>query len=302
MNITFNQRFGVGNIKSIENDFPKKARIALMYILEEFVNEHTIKNNESSIDGWIYIYREILRISGDEYTIIDRQYFSSESVNEKLLKLEWYHVFNLCERIYGTLLSTHEFYGMDKEITYVIDIQEIRNRFSTEISNLLSEDNMPYIFDKGVFVRPGKIQTQKNVNKATAILARPELNKAKYHFNKALEFFSSTEKPDFENTVKEALCSLEITIEIKSTIKVSKDFSKEILKLSGSENDKIPAPIIGAMIKIFGYRGSAEGVAHGIQKGLRVSANEAELVLSIIAAFITYIVGFYDSIEQDIPF
>lgn len=73
-------------------------------------------------------------------------------------------------------------------------------------------------------------------------------------------------------------------------------------KLGGIEYDKIPSPIIGAMIKIFAYRGTAEGVAHGITKGLRVSSTEAELVLSIVAAFITYLVSFFDGLKDEPPF
>ena len=90
--------------------------------------------------------------------------------------------------------------------------------------------------------------------------------------------------------------------EILSGEKISKDFTREMQKLGGIEYDKIPSPIIGAMIKIFAYRGTAEGVAHGITKGLRVSSTEAELVLSIVAAFITYLVSFFDGLKDEPPF
>ena len=302
MNQSFNQRFGIADGKSKENEFPEKARIALMYVLEQFVHNHTINNNDEPSEGWQTIYREMLRVSRNEYTIIDRNFFDPMYVNRMLLGLEWNEVFVFCERIYSYLLSSHEYYGINHELTGIIEVQTIREEFTKEINNILSEENMPYLFDNGIFIRPGKIQTQKNINRVTAVLARPELNKVKYHFNKAYSFFSSLEKPDFENVVKEALCSLEITFDIKSGTRVSRDFSKEILKLSGSESDKIPTPISGAMVKIFGYRGSAEGVAHGIAKGLRVTSNEAELILSLVASFITYIVAFYDSLESDIPF
>ncbi len=90
--------------------------------------------------------------------------------------------------------------------------------------------------------------------------------------------------------------------EILSGEKVSKDFTREMLKLGGTEDDKIPSPIITSMIKIFAYRGTAEGVAHGVSEGLRVSSNEAELILSLVASYITYLVSFFDNNKDKTPF
>ena len=56
------------------------------------------------------------------------------------------------------------------------------------------------------------------------------------------------------------------------------------------------------MIKLHGYRGSGRGVAHAALEGNRVSEIDAELVLSLTAAYITYLVDLFPDSEDEIPF
>ncbi len=303
MEISFNQRFGI-NTQSVKADiFPDTARNGLMYIFEKLVKKCLIQNNPNSNEGWASIYRETLRTAKTNYEEIDSKTCTAVNVDYQVTNLKWNEVYILCERVFKNLLSDNKYYNdYTNEWVINIELKEAQDEYTREINNLLSEENLPFIFEEGVFVRPGKAQTQKNINKAASVLIKQELKKTREHFNKALEFFSSPDKPDYKNAVKESLCSLELAAEIVSGLKISKDFSKEVLKISGVEINQIPSPIIGSMIKIFAYRGTGDGVAHGTSEGLRVTIYEAELVLSIVAAFITYLVTYFDSIKEDIPF
>jgi hypothetical protein len=132
-------------------------------------------------------------------------------------------------------------------------------------------------------------------------LAAPRLEKVKNHYNKARRFFDARPIPDLENCVKEALCALEACIEIVASKNASKEFEKAIRQLQGNNTNQIPSPIGEGMIKLHSYRGSGQGVAHASLQGNRVALVDAELVLSLVATYITYFVDLFPPTE-DIPF
>jgi len=303
MEIAFNQRFGIVEGPPKVDTFPDSARNGLMYIFEKLIKENLIQNTENKQEAWAAIYIEMLRTSKSSYEIIDPRILPIDLVDSKLHSLKWNEVYTLCERVYLNLINEYKVYdGYHEEWIVRVSYDDAKNEYEREINNLLSEENLPYIFGDGEFSRPGRPQTQKSINRAASVLSRIELRKVRDHFNKAIEFFSSPTNVDYQNSVKESLISLEMAAEILSGEKVSKDFTREMQKLGGTEDDKIPSPIITSMIKIFAYRGTAEGVVHGVSEGLRVSSNEAELILSLVASYITYLVSFFDNNKDKTPF
>jgi hypothetical protein len=53
------------------------------------------------------------------------------------------------------------------------------------------------------------------------------------------------------------------------------------------------------MIKIHAYRGSGQGVSHVAEQGTRVTELEAELMINLVAAYVTYLVDLYPYEEAD---
>jgi hypothetical protein len=173
-----------------------------------------------------------------------------------------------------------------------VPLHQIQLDYAEEINNLLSEENLSFVFEEGEFRRAGRPQTQKNISRMNAVLTEPRLEKVLKHFQKAYGFFSAKES-DNENALKEAVTAIEAAIEIVSGYKVSKDFAKEVQKLS---QDGVPAVIVQVITKLHACRGSASGAAHAnTADGFQVGHLEAELVLSLSAAVITYIVDHYNS-------
>ena len=56
------------------------------------------------------------------------------------------------------------------------------------------------------------------------------------------------------------------------------------------------------IIKLHAYRGSGQGVAHAALAGTKVSELEAELVLSLVASYITYLTDLLLRPEDENPF
>ncbi len=290
--IPFSQRFGNSKEKYIGDDFPQKAKIALCYIFEDLKEKFYLANEKQVI----LELNRLGRFTSDDIGNSEKTSFTTKLLL-RLNKLSWDQVYTFCERAYIKLLTPIE--GNLNE-DYV-PIEEVRNYFSQEINQLINEENLAYYFNQGIFERRGRAQTQQAIEKTGTVLSNPRLEKVKKHFNKARKFFDNRPYPDVENCVKDSLCALEAAVEILSNKRASNDFEKAVKQIEGNNLKQIPSPIAQCMIKLYSYRGSAQGAAHASLQGNRVSIEDAELVLSLTADFITYLVNIFPP-EEEIPF
>ncbi len=297
--LPFKQRFGFDATKPIVKDFPETARIALCYLINDLIKREYLGDNKNKALG---------KVINELYRILRKRVTGNfKDVDEELMWLlktmEWPQVYTFCERVYERFLTSvgpRDRSGTVVEGWETESITEVRQYYSDELNNLLLEENISYQFIDGQFLRKGRAQTQKNIQRAGAVLSDPSLLRVRTHFNKARSFYDLRPDPDVENCIKEALCALEACVEIKTKKPASKDFIKVIKQLTG--NDKIPSPIAEGMLKLYAYRGSGEGVAHAAIEGVKVTALEAELVLSLVATYITYVVDLFIESEDEIPF
>ncbi len=132
--------------------------------------------------------------------------------------------------------------------------------------------------------RGGQVVRYENI---AALLNTPELKQAKKHFSKATQFFIDPTDSDSENCIKEAVCALEASLEGFSGLPVAKDFDRAVKQLQVS--GKIPQGLGECMIRVYGYRGAAKGVAHGNPQGSNVSDETAELVMNLVSAYVLYL-------------
>lgn len=271
-----------------------------MFVMQRFVDEGLVRSKDDS-PPWRNIYIEMLRTNRSGFTDVP-QGINPADCMKVLTAMRWDLVYVFCERFYEQLLVEKSYYdNYHEEWILQTSIESIRQTYSQEMNNILSEEGIPFVFEEGEFRRTGRPQTQKNIARVNAILIDPSLQLVKTHYLKAHAFFSD-KTPDFENCVKEAICALEAALEISSGQKVSKDFARELPKLASGAKEAIPAPIVQMMIKFQAYRGSGTGVSHGNTEGFRIGGLEAEMVLSVSAALITYVVDHYNSLEPEIPF
>ena len=220
---------------------------------------------------------------------------------ELLRKMEWWQVYTLCERIYR--YQIREAGWRDEGNDWIVSKtkDEMRSYFSDQINDILAEENIAYQFLDGEFQRQGRAQTQRALQRVGRVLGQARLSTVRNHYNKARKFFDARPVSDAENCVKEALCALEACLEVLSGRPASKDFAKTVQQLKGNEVRQIPPPIAEGLIKLHGYRGSGQGVAHAALEGNRVTELDAELVLSLVASYISYLVDLLTEPEE-IPF
>jgi len=220
-----------------------------------------------------------------------------------LPKLQWHQVYQFCERVFERLLNPREFYV--EELSTTIEDETLPDTgkyFTDELNLILAEDNLAFHLVDGKFERRGRAQTQASFQRVRTVLNYPMLSKVRDYYSKARKFFDQRPNPDMENCIKESLCALEACVEALTGKPASNDFTKVINQLKGNGPKQIPSPIAEAMIKLHAYRGSGQGVAHAALQGTKVSEIEAELVLSLVATYITYLVDLLMNTESEVPF
>ena len=142
---------------------------------------------------------------------------------------------------------------------------------------------------------------KKVLDRVGTVLSDLRFDRVRKLFNKARSAFDKRPESDVENCVKDAVCSLEVCLEILTSKPAGKDFPGAVRQLEGNGAKQIPSPLGESMIKLHSYRGSGTNVAHGSLEGNKVTMLEAEFVLSLVASYITYLVDLMP-LEDDVPF
>ncbi|MBI1879932.1 MAG: hypothetical protein HYR94_17215 [Chloroflexi bacterium] len=145
--------------------------------------------------------------------------------------------------------------------------------------------------------RSGKV---KQFDEIKSLLDENNLHEAQSHFAKAVRFLDDEIDLNHENCIKEAICALEASVEKLTGKPASKDFAKVIKQLQGKELGQIPPTIANGIIQLYGYRGDGKAIAHAALQGSSVSGKEAELVLNLVASYISYLHDLYSHDENTI--
>lgn len=295
-NVPVKQRFSTEPEKVIEDGFPVDARIALAYLFADLDSKSYLRNRGSVISE---LYRRARFSTAPDLNHMEDMY---TSVLEPLKRMEWYAIYDFCERVYEKLLNSVGY--LNDENVWVEDasLVDVRTYFEKELNLLLAEDSIAYQFVEGKFQRRGRAQTQKSIQRMGSVLAQPALVNVRQHYNKARHFFDQKPEPDSANCIKEALCALEACLSYYYKKDFSTDFNGAVKRNQGNDPTQIPAPIAESLIKVHAYRGSGQGVAHAALSGTKVTEVEAELILNLVASFITYIADTFLKDEQEVPF
>lgn len=226
--------------------------MGLLHILDALVQRRYVV-------GWNAVNGELLRINR-----LPPADTSSPDTAEVLLKaLEWQKVFDFCERLWSYLakdLLDYDYNGNESGVLATkADVQEY---IASELVNLFVEENLAFEFSEGMVLRRGRRHTIQKIGSAELVLGDARLSKARLHFNKALSCFRHVSAPDFENTVKEAVCSVEATARVLFPSGGS-TLGEIVKSIEGSGVGQIPKPIVRTFEGLYGFRSAGEGVGHG---------------------------------------
>jgi len=193
----------------IQDDFPESARIALLHLLHDLVEQRFIR-------GWIAVDKEIRRIARDE----PREYNESKvqevnaarlSVRTTLNSLQWTAALDFCERIHSRLaVDVTDWRGPNDDTQVVVTPREkVQLYIADELERIFLEEHLAFTFVENEIRARGRKHTRAQLAKAEPTFADPRLSEARQYFAKAMRYFENKDSPDFENVIKEAVCAVE---------------------------------------------------------------------------------------------
>lgn len=288
-----------GTHRQIDSDFPASARVGLLHLLAELIEK-------GFIDNWIPFARELQRLGRLSPIQYDRQATAHlkqarNDAADALDSLSWERCYDFCERLYSFLakdVGYHNNFGFEVE-TEKSDVQAF---IRDELQRLFAEEQLAYEFAEGMVRRRGRKHTVDVSTRAQIVLGDPRLVSARRHYDKALQFFRDPRKPDFENTVKEAVCAVEA---VGKTLYPAAKASTlgELAKWLGTNKERpIPKALAHTITGIYAYRSGGDGVGHGGADGGVATLEVAEYVLAVAASQIIYLVDVASTYDENIPF
>jgi hypothetical protein len=289
-----------GPNRQIDNDFPKSAKNGLMHLLVDLVEKGYVAD-------WGAVSREIQRIARLSPTEYNKSSPSAmrqaRSDSESALDtLSWQKSFDFCERLYSHLANEVGFYGFDNEWEIKVPNSEVKEFIAKELQRLFSEEGLAFEFSEGLVRRRGRKHTVDVITRAQVVLGDPLLAGARKHFEKALQFFRNPAKPDYENAVKEAVCSVEAagkTLFPAAKAATLGDLAKWLVS---TKDVNVPKALAQTITGIYAYRNGGDGVGHGGAAGGAATVEVAEYVLAVCASQIIYLVDLANDKEENIPF
>jgi hypothetical protein len=258
VNDSFSERYGYASGRSnlIFEDAPEQIRVGLREVL-------TLSGFTSPSEQRDVICRA-LRIRPDSnnwsYGPVDFE------VNSLIHDQEWFKFYDMCERIARQLTTTS---------------------FEDELNKLLREEHIGYQMEEGKLQKVGSREFNQAVKDATLGLSEPKFNAALEQFEKALAFRNNM-PPDYPNAVKEAVNSLEGTLQVVVNMP-----GTALPTLLSNLSPSLPSSLKKIYDGLYAYGSASEGARHAGVGGPVPGGEEAELIIHTSAAAIRHIIKTY---------
>lgn len=163
---------------------------------------------------------------------------------------------------------------------------EKTQRLTIEFNRILEEEVAPYRILNGLVV-PIIGKSELNSISETIDLEYESVSK---HMTKALELYFDRKKPDYENSVKESISSVEAMCSIiTGTSGVMATLGNTLKKLKECGINIHPA-MENAFKQLYGYTSDSGGIRHGSIEFVNVASEDAKYMLVSCSAFVNYLI------------
>jgi hypothetical protein len=206
------------------------------------------------------------------YSDQNYDYQIEKEVEERFYSCEWFHIYDLIERIYATIAESEQYSG---------DWEDRAGRFAAGINEFFADEGIGWQLKDGQILTRGPEAFEAVVTEAAGALEASRRPTAAKHVHEALQDLSRRPDADLPGAVYHAMGALEciardVTDDEKATL-------GEILKRNPG---LLPKPLDSAVSQVWGY---ASNEARHVQEGREISRDEAELVVGLVAALSTYL-------------
>jgi len=270
----FSERIGLTPIKTeLEKEgLSNELRNSLWTAFREFIID--TKNNDPQYSSYGYTYSELAiffrklwihfyKFPADTLIINSGSIENNtlKYVREWFFKSDWYLIFDFIESC-----------SKDEE-----EFQNICNIFlKTEMS--------AYRFIDGTLV---EINSKEEVLEIDAAIKNADKFKpVKQHLKRALELYSDRKNPDYRNSIKESISSVEsLACIIVGDNKIT--LGQALKKIE--ETHEIPGSLKSAFTALYGYTSQEGGIRHALlDDAVKIEIEEARFMLIVCSAFVNY--------------
>jgi len=289
-----------GPHRQIDNAFPPSARNGLVHLLLDLIEK-------GYIVGWSAVARElqrIARLSPVEYNTsnVSSMRQARADAEAALGALSWDKTYDFCERLHNHLALEIGYYDYDNDWQVKVPKPDVQAFIAQELQRLFSEEGLAFEFSEGLVRRRGRKHTVDVTTRAQVVLGEQRLASARKHYEKAMQFFRNPAKPDYENSVKEAVCAVEAAGKALFPAAKAATLGDLAKWLVTTKDVTVPKALVQTITGVYGYRSGGEGIGHGGAVGGAATSEVAEYVLAICASQIIYLVDVGNNQEQDVPF
>ena len=286
--------------RQIDADFPPSSRTGLLHLLFDLIDRNYLSN-------WTVVTRELNRIGRLPLVTYDSSSVSSlkqarVDAEIALQGLEWAKAYDFCERLHGHLPKDVGYEDNYGNYTLQISKGDIQEYTALELQRLFLEEGLAYEFADGAVRRRGRKHTVELVSKAQVVLADTRLQNARKHFDKALQFFRHPTRPDYENSVKEAVCAVEAAGKALFPMAKAATLGDLAKWLASTDEVSVPKAICQTIVGVYAFRSGGDGVGHGGATGGKATLEVSEYIVAVCASQIIYFIDLANSMDVDVPF
>ena len=253
--VLFSQRnaYVPENIMQIES-ISTNTRVLLWNLLYAFKDRDFDKFESFLTILWAeYLKKPLDEIPKNPYT-----YYINESfLKEIITHGEWYFVFDVIE------LALKKFYPL-----------------ANHVNNIFQKENCAYRVINNQIV---EISNQEETNEISE--AMDYNREIKIHFERALQYYSDRDNPDYRNSIKESISAVE---------NICRNLTKEstldrAIKKFEAKGVYINSQLKEGLEKIYFYTNSKEGIRHALMEESKITKADAKFMLVICSAFVNYL-------------
>ena len=163
--------------------------------------------------------------------------------------------------------------------------KDTQKKMSNEFNRILEEEVAPYRILNGLVV---PIISEGELC-AIAEAVDSEYDSVSRHIQKALELYSDRHKPDYENSVKESISSVEAMCCIITGLDGGTATLGNTLKKLKECGVNIHPAMENAFKQLYGYTSDSGGIRHGSIEFIDVPSEDAKYMMVSCASFVNYL-------------
>jgi hypothetical protein len=274
----FSERYGYKNIREIVqiDSIDEPLRNALWSLLKIHVWDHV--RYSSGMYGGYYLSDESNR---EVKALCDRLWFHYFKKPLDQVDTKWTKVL---EQLRGYFFEC-EWYEVYDFIEFVANNYKkyrFREPFIQSCNTALEREVSAYRFVDGLLTR---ITEQEQLQEIELALDRAH-GPVKTHLRRALELLSDREEPDYRNSIKESISSVESLV--AKSIGADKGTLGQLIKKLEDDIGLHPA-LRTAFSNLYGYTSDEGGIRHAILESNEIGFEDAKFFLVVCSAFVNYV-------------